>query len=128
MDHWHEKYVGRKFKDREYDCGHLAIDVLNNEFGKDLEIVARTYNNMIERNGQLEAEVERKTIRVTQPEEGDVVLMSSRGSLVHIGVYFELNGTPYVIHAVSNVGSVIVTPIAELRMLALPVEGYYRVQ
>lgn len=126
MAHWSEKYVGRPYVRDDYDCGALAIEVQNCEFGRDITDLIEREQGLRARSAQI-AELKAAYAEPTVlAEEGDGVLMISRGSLWHIGIYTEIAAVPYVLHAMENAGQVCLHRVRDLAGLGLQVEGYYR--
>lgn len=123
MNHWTTKYIGKPYNERTNNCAHLVIEVENQTFGKQVDIVVpddtNTFDEAIETQRCLLAE------KINNPEEGDAVLLISKQRPSHIGVYAVINGEPYVLHSLENRG-VCCHKISRLHCLNMEVEGYYR--
>jgi len=122
--HWASKYVGTPYS--EYDCAELAVHVLHEQFGREINLPTtrgagvRGISNQI---SDLQSDFADET---SEPAEGDAVLMRSRGRINHIGIYCYANGEPSVLHAMRNTGCTCLHKLRELQNLGLVLEGFYR--
>jgi len=122
--HWSEPYVGLPY--READCAALAERVQRQVFNRALSLPAERaagLRGMTEQIDSLKADYAEP---VAQPCDGDAVLMVARGRLQHIGVYCDIGGVPYVLHAVRNAGQTCLHRLADLGRFGLAIEGFYR--
>ena len=125
--HWSNKYIGKQYIVGEYDCGHCAEEIQRNEFGRvDFILPQRMSAGIRGLSKQIEARKEDYVLRTETPEDGDLVLMKSRGALNHIGVFFKHKGVEYTIHAMKNLGAVASHRINDLKLIGLTIEGYYK--
>ena len=116
------KYLGVQ----EKDCAAFVNRVLS-DHGKVIELPSAEWRKLspdqvIEWSKDYAVEVE-------QPSEMDGVLMRICGSHrvsigSHIGLYFELLGTPHVLHQWEKYGGM-ASPLSRLKRLNLEVCGYY---
>lgn len=122
--HWANRYVGKPYA--EADCAELAMLVRENQFDHAVSLPTErepspfALSSLISRNQQDYAE------RVEQPHEGDAVMMRSRGRLNHIGIYCELGGQGYVLHALKNAGQACLHRLDDIERHNLQIEGFYR--
>lgn len=126
MKHWSQRFVGEPYVSRENDCAVLAERVQREIFKRDIRLpTERAVRGMgfAEQIDSLKADY---ACRVTTPIEGDAVIMYCRGRPSHIGIYCEIAGEAWVLHAVRNAGQVMLTRVRELEAYGLAVEGYYR--
>lgn len=127
MSHWSEKYIGTPYQTHTADCARLLSRVRNEQFGlpvpTDIEVDRAT--SRLGRLGQMKDLVCEFGVKTENPQEGDAVLMLSRGRPSHIGVYCIVNGEQCVLHAMENAGMVVLHRIRELNRVFLTVEGYY---
>lgn len=126
MSHWHEKYVGRKYDRETYNCGHLAIQVNKDEFGRDISLVIATPDHHLSDDEQIQSVKNIYAYRVETPQEGDGVLLMYAGKASHVGVYCLINNVPHVLHGLDSSKGVCLTKIRKLSLLNMEVEGYYR--
>ncbi|MBD3610517.1 MAG: C40 family peptidase [Gammaproteobacteria bacterium] len=125
MEHWSDQYIGLPYISCEQDCASLAVRVLKEQFNKDISLPASRAQGL---RGQSQQIINLKDDYATptqKPNEGDAVLIYSRGHLSHIGVYCELENTPWVLHAMKNAGSVVRHRIRELPKLGLELGGFF---
>lgn len=132
--HWSTAYVGRPYVEGVFDCGDLARAVQLEVFGRTIKIPADR-DHLVETgvvakframSEQLAAEMPKCVQPVVSPQDGDGVLLKSRGYLQHIGIYCLVDGEPCVLHASDASRQVVRTRVRELAIRGLVVEGYYR--
>ncbi len=134
MAHWSSAYIGRPYIDGEFDCGELARVVNREVFGRAIRVPAErgyigkatAFEKFRAMAAQIEAEIPNCAEPTEHPEEGDGVLLQSRGYLQHIGIFCVVDGEPCVLHATDSAGQVVRQRIRDLRVRGLHVEGYYR--
>lgn len=133
--HWSSKYVGRRFKDVEFDCVVLAETVQREVFGRNLDLPSERYyagKALIERFRQMVLQlqeqldlVDKYSVPTDKPEDGDGVLLRIGSKLRHIGTYCLIGGVPYILHTATS--QVVLTEQRLLpTMFGITVEGYYR--
>ena len=127
MSHWSAKYIGQGYATHTADCARLLARVRQEQFSlpvpSDIEVDRAA--SRLGRVGQMQDLVSEFGVKTDTPQEGDAVLMLSRGRPSHIGVYCIVNGEPSVLHAMENAGMVVLHRIRELHRVFLTVEGYY---
>lgn len=133
MPHWSCAYVGRPYVDYENDCGEFVRLVMREIFKREVNIpTERWYASEAGRArlrsmaAQVEHALPDVVSPVDQPTEGDCVLMRSGSAVIHIGVYCEIDGEGWVLHAVERARQVILTRVRELEAKRFPLSGFYR--
>ncbi|HHJ11887.1 MAG TPA: peptidoglycan endopeptidase [Chromatiales bacterium] len=126
MAHWSDKYIGEPYIEGENDCAALVQRVLYVEFGVLVDMPGERAAGLRGLTRQIEDNKLRVAEPVESPREGDGVLMMGRGSLDHVGVYCEIAGEGWVLHAMRNARQVCRHRLRDLANLGLDVEGFYR--
>lgn len=132
--HWSDRYVGRRYAAGVFDCGELARVVQREVFGREIRLPAeRDYElagGPLEKFRAMAAQIERGkddvARRVDTPQEGDGVLLVSRGYRQHIGVHAAIAGERWVLHASDGSGQVQLQRERDLAVRGLSISGYYR--
>ena len=125
-----DRFVGIPYCPRHMDCADLAMQLQRELFGKTVQLPGR-------RPRPLESEAQAQEIAamsdqladpVEQPQDGDAVLMREAGTshAGHIGTYFFINFTPYVLHTSHALGGSLLHRLQDLKGYGLTVQGYYR--
>lgn len=134
VTHWTGGYVGRRYVEGTFDCGELARLVQREVFGREIRLpAARDYDfagGPLEKFRLMAGQIERckddVARRVDVPQEGDGVLLVTRGYRQHIGVHCAIAGERWVLHASDGTGQVVLQRERDLPMRGGTVEGYYR--
>jgi len=126
MAHWSDRYVGQPYVPGENDCAELAARVQREVFGREIALPSERAFGLRGLTAQIDAARDDYGTRTDSPADGDAVLMRCRGKLSHIGVYCDLDGVGWVLHAVRNAGQVVRHRLRELPLQGLAVEGFYR--
>ncbi|MFZ4537812.1 hypothetical protein [Propionivibrio sp.] len=128
MAHWSEPYIGQPFVLGEADCARLLCQVRREVFHLPVpdESEVERKASRLGRCAQMSDGVEEFGTPVTDPVEGDAVLMICLGRPSHIGVFCRVNGEDSVLHALENVGMVVLHRLRDLPRIQLSVEGFYR--
>lgn len=134
VTHWTGPYVGRRYATGVFDCGELARVVNREVFCREIRLPAgREYldaEGTLAKFRAMAWQIERckddVAVRVDAPEDGDGVLLVSRGYCQHIGVHAAIAGERWVLHASDGSGQVQLQRERDLPMRGLRVEGYYR--
>lgn len=128
MSHWHERYIGLPYVEDEFDCTHLLQKVTEEVFGKVIPLPSERQPTAFGKSGQVGQHKNHYFEKITPEEavDGDVVIMVCRTRFNHIGVFFRLNGVPYVLHNLKNVGGVTAHRIRDLDRINIGLDGYYR--
>ncbi len=124
--HWSERYIGQPYVKDELDCGGWAERILREQFHRDVHLPKERAQGLRPRSQQIATAKDRFAMRTEHPEEGDGVLMVSRGDLYHIGIYTTVAREPSVVHAMEGFGAVVRHRIRDLAGIGLRLEGYYR--
>lgn len=135
QSHWTEKYVGLPVGNG-FDCASLAELVVREVFGKVINLpkerdYARVekpiakFHAMQEQIQQWKGHVAQ---RIQEPIEGCGVLLYTRGYKQHIGIYAEIQGEGWILHACSfRIGpQVVLQRERVLNVHGIRIEGYYR--
>ncbi|HFD81043.1 MAG TPA: hypothetical protein ENK05_11745 [Gammaproteobacteria bacterium] len=126
MAHWSEKYVGLPYVEGEMDCAGLAREVQRREFGRVIDLPSERAPGLRGLHRQIEALKTTYATPTGSPQDGDGVLMVSRGALDHIGIYCDIGGEPWVLHAMRGCAQVCLHRLRDLDGLNLTVEGFYQ--
>lgn len=133
MAHWSSQYVGRPYIEGVFDCAELARIVQREVFHREVNIPSdRDYSDkqgamkFLHMRRQLERCTADAATPTETPEEGDAVLLNSRGFYQHIGVYCVVNGEPQVLHATDRADQVVLTKVRELHIRGYRVGGYFK--
>lgn len=125
-----DRLVGIPYDARYMDCADLAILVQRELFGRDVMLAGKRPRPM---RGDEQAQAIRTytaqlAYPVINPVDGDVVLMREVGARAagHIGTYFFLNFTPYVLHTTALLGGSVLHRRQDLSASGLTLEGFYR--
>lgn len=126
--HWSMNYLGTPYQLGDADCAALVCKVHHEVFGGVIPSATQVerLSSALGRTGQIQDGVAEFGQATTQPIEGDVVLMMCRARPSHVGVYCEIDGVPYVLHAMQNAGQVVLHKLSDLEKVQLKVEGFYR--
>lgn len=125
-----DRFLGIPYCPRRMDCADLAMLVQRELFGRAVTLPGR-------RPRPLDAAAQAREIAamsaqladpVEKPQDGDAVLMREAGTkhAGHIGTYFFLNYTPYVLHTSHALGGSVLHRLQDLSGFGLAVDGYYR--
>jgi hypothetical protein len=87
---------------------------------------ARIAASRLGRVAQMEDGVEAFGVQVDTPRDGDAVLMLCRGRPSHIGVFCIVDGERCVLHAMENLGMVVLHRLRDLSKCLLMIESFYR--
>lgn len=125
-----DRFVGIPYDARVMDCADLAILVQRELFGREVLLPGKRPRPLRgdEQARAIHAYTAQLADPVAEPEDGDVVLMRELGARAagHIGTYFFLCFTPYVLHTTALLGESVLHRLHELSATGLTVEGFYR--
>lgn len=124
--HWSDKYIGRPYVAGSYDCAALAAEVAQAEFGRAVRLPQDRPTGHFAQSAEIDALQDDYAVPVTDPQEGDPVLMKCRGRLSHIGVWCLIDGEPYILHAMRNAGHVVRHRLRDLARVNLDFAGAYQ--
>ena len=120
--HWVEQYLGDAWIHGSHDCWAFFRKIQREQYGRDVPPIDVDAFNLRDCIREFSEHDERKKwVEVTEPIDGDAVLMSQSHRPTHIGIY--VNGS--VLHCVRGSG-VVFTPLASLRNFPYNVLGFYR--
>ena len=126
MAHWSDQYVGKPYVKDSLDCSGWVERIEREQFGRDVRLPSERAQGLRPRSRQIETERDRFVIRTHAPQEGDVVMMRSRGDLWHVGLFCLIAREPWVLHAMEGFGSIARHRVRSLADLGLEFEGYYK--
>lgn len=128
MTHWTDAYIGKPYQEGTYDCAHLLVDVQVNVFHRRVNIPVERAQHIFLTARKIDEHRETYLEPITEEEsqEGDVILMVSRGRLSHIGVLAVIDGIKYVLHNLKSSGNVALHKLRDLDKYALTLNGFYR--
>lgn len=126
MAHWSEAYLSLKYDAQSFDCAHLVEKVQLEQFGRTLNLPKEHATNYREQQRQIATEKSNYADPTDKPEEGDGVLIISRGRAEHVGVYCLIQGMAYVLHNPIAYGKVCLHRIRNLPAQGMTVEGFYK--
>lgn len=127
-EHWSAQFVGRPYVEGSYDCAALLEDVQQNIFHRNVDFPKERKSHVILSAKTIDEHKDAylEPIPAEEAQEGDVVLMVSRGRLSHIGVLAVIDGIRYVLHNLKSSGNVALHRVRDLDKYALTLEGFYR--
>ncbi|WP_159917877.1 hypothetical protein [Pantoea sp. 18069] len=125
-----DRFIGIPYDARHMDCADLALLVQRELFGREVLLPGK-------RPRPLRDDAQAQAIRaytaqladpVINPRDGDAVLMREVGAAIagHIGTYFFLSFTPYVLHTAAYLGGSVLHRMQDLSATGLTLEGFYR--
>ena len=121
---WAQAYVGLPYILGVGECAHRAALVWRQEFGFDIEPPS-ALGDLRAAQRCIRAELAKSDwARVSEPAEGDAVVMLKGGLLCHVGVWV---APGYVLHCTRADGMVL-TAVEDLPAQGFPVFGYFRRQ
>lgn len=126
MAHWTDAYIGLPYIAGEQDCAAVVARVQREVFGRAVTVPAERADGPFGKSAQIAQGAQDLADPVTEPAEGDAVLMQVRG-LWHVGVWFH-QGEPWVLHALRSSGQVVSHRLRDLAGLGIRVEGFYRMR
>lgn len=110
--HWSDQYIGKPYIRHEYDCSHLVVEVMAEQFGRAVALPAAA-EGIRDRDRQIEhmTSVLARPLEANEPaREGDVALMRAAGRRVslghHVGLLMVIEGDLYVLHCLADIGVV----------------------
>ena len=125
MRHWAERFVGEPYQDGANDCASFAERVQREIFQRAINLPTDRAAGVRGQSAQILNARGDYGIPTEHPQEGDAVLMRGRGRLNHLGIYCEIEGVPFVLHAMRNARQVCLHRLRDLNQLGLTVEGVY---
>ena len=125
-----DRFVGRPHCADQYDCADLAVEVAREVFARDVALPTARPRPQGQR-GQavaIRAMADELAFEVTEPVDGDLVLMQSAGQELpgHIGTYFFVNHQAHVLHTSVALGYASLHKLRALPAFNLRVVGFYR--
>lgn len=125
-----EELVGVPYDARHMDCADLAMLVQRELFGRAVQLPGKRPRPLrpAEQDAAIAAYSAQLADPVINPVDGDAVLMREIGAVTagHIGTYFFLNYTRYVLHTTALLGASVLHRMQDLSATGLTLEGFYR--
>jgi hypothetical protein len=123
--HWTDQYIGTLYT--VADCAEMCARVAREVFGRRVSIPsARTHGgrDLVTMRQMMGDHV----TPIDKPEEGAVVVLRHGVDqrFWHVGTLTRVGREWFVLHAVRNFGSTVLTRASELRNMRLHLDGYYR--
>lgn len=129
MAHDLDRFVGLPYCPRRMDCADLVLLVQRELFGRAVKLPGKRARPLhSDAQAQALASYVAELGRpVTEPRDGDAVLMRDAGAAVagHIGTFFSVNFAPHVLHTSHALGASVLHRVRDLPGLGLRIEGYY---
>lgn len=123
-------FVGIPYDARHMDCADLSLLVQRELFGRDVVLAGKRPRPVRddEQAQAIRSYAAQLAYSVINPQDGDAVLMREIGAANagHIGTYFFLNFTPYVLHTTALLGASVLHRMQDLSATGLTLEGFYR--
>lgn len=119
-----ERFTGVPYCEQTMDCADFVVLVQRELFGRDVRLPNGRPRGA---RGQLALGELSKPYgtRTETPKDGDLVLMTERGVLGHVGVYFWLAHEAWCLHSCERIGESVLHRIRDLPDMGAPVEGIY---
>lgn len=125
-----DRFIGIPYCPRRMDCADLAMLVQRELFGRAVQLSGKRPRPLDEsaQAAAVHAYAQLLAEPASHPQDGDAVLMREAGTprAGHIGTYFFINFTPYVLHTSHALGGSVLHRQQDLKGFGLTVEGYYR--
>lgn len=116
----------RPYVVNEFDCGDLARLVLKEVFHRDVAIPAARGVGPFADSALVARCCDEIGVKTDAPTDGDAVVMIARGRLAHVGVYYEQNGVPWVLHNSREARHVVRHRVRELAGNGFNLDGFYK--
>ncbi len=125
--HWTKKYLSIPYD--KMNCAEFTEHVLKEEFNTDFKF-PQSCGSFFMESHQIRKEMSKFVIPVPvqNPEDGDLVLMSGKRRLSHVGLCVTINGIKYVLHTQRSFGCACLHKIKDLGFYGLYLEGFYKWQ
>ena len=121
--HWITPWLGTPWTPRSFECWHFASQVWRERFRFDVPALGVLPEDLRYGRRQLERDPERAHwVPVSEPQEGDCVMMAMGKRPCHVGIWIEPDG---ILHSVKGPGA-IHTPAARIGTLGYRIIGLYR--
>lgn len=125
-----DRFIGIPYCARRMDCADLAMLLQRELFGRSVLLAGQRPRPLRddEQVQQIASYCGQLAEPVGTPQTGDAVLMREAGTsrAGHIGTYFFLNFTPYVLHTSHALGGSVLHRLQDLKGFGLTVDGYHR--
>ena len=119
-----ERYTEIPYCEDTMDCADFVVLVQRELFGRHVQLPNGRPRGA---RGQLALGELSKPYGVLTdaPRDGDLVLMTERGVLGHVGIYFWLAHEAHVLHSCERIGESVIHRARDLPDFGAPIEGFY---
>lgn len=124
--HWSGRYIGQPYVADEMDCAAWVERILREELGRTVSLPTDRAAGHRGKSRQIQDSLADFGEPTSTPKEGDAVVMISRGQLRHLGLYLNIEGQGWVLHAMENAGQVVRHRLRDLQHNGLKIEGFYK--
>jgi len=133
ISHWAEIYIGIPYSiypqdTNGYNCFSLIKDIQYDQYGIEIDVGFdfKYITNLMAIAKEFKSTSEyRNWIEVSHAQEGDLVLMSTNNTPIHIGVWIDINDTKGIIHSIEQYG-VVFSKYENLNQTGYKILGFYR--
>jgi hypothetical protein len=124
--HWSDRFIGERYVLGENDCAIVAARAMEAATGRSIVLPTERAGHWRDYHEQIVAARDDLAEKVFNPKDGDAILMIGRARINHIGVFCEIDGTGYALHASEGFKTVVRTRLRDLERFGWKVEGFYR--
>lgn len=119
-----ERFVGLTYDEATFDCADFVAHVRRELHGHEIRMPNGRPRG---REGQVAlGELSRAyATRIEQPKDGCLVLMRRRAGVGHVGLYYEIGGEGWVLHANETNGMSVLHRVRDLPHWGARIEGFY---
>jgi hypothetical protein len=127
MQHWTKKYLSIPYS--EMNCAEFTEYVLKDKFDLNFKF-PQSQGSFFMESHQIKQEMFKFVCPVPtdEPKDGDLVLMSGRRLLSHVGLYVNIKDQDYVLHTQKTFGCACLHKLKEISFYGLFFEGFYKWQ
>ncbi len=111
---WIKEYVGKPWSEKE-DCYYWFGKIQAEQFGRSVPLVGGFKRTLMAARLMRGAPVLLGCRETKHPMDGDAVFLSQRENAHHIGIYVEVDGFPWVLHALEGSGVLFSSAISLLQ-------------
>ena len=125
--HWTTKYLAIPYD--KMNCAEFTEHVLNDNFKLSFKF-PQSQGSFFMESAQIKEEVFNYAYPVVteEPVDGDLVLMSGKRRLSHVGLFVKIKDVRYVLHTQRSFGCACLHRISDLGFYGLFLEGIYKWQ
>lgn len=125
--HWTKKYLSIPYE--KMNCAEFVEHVLKDQFNLDFKF-PQSCGSFFMESYQIRKEMYKFIVpeKTINPIDGDLVLMSGKRRLNHVGLFVEIDRVKYVLHTQRKFGCACLHKIKDLTGYGLMLEGFYKWQ